>query len=80
MARNAINEFETQHIVKILSELSNCNAFLEITLVNLSKIHCQLIGISNTGTSAELKVITSQGQTIVIDVLDIYSLCQASMF
>lgn len=80
MARNAINDFEIQHIVKILSELSNCNAFLEITLVNLSKINCQLIGMKSTGTSAELKVMTNQGQTLTIDVLDIYSLNQGSLF
>lgn len=80
MARNAINDFEIQHIVKILSELSNCNAFLEITLVNLTKINCQLICMNSTGTSAELKVMTNQGQTLTIDVLDIYSLNQGSPF
>lgn len=46
MARNASNDFEIQHIVKILSELSNYNAFLEITLMNLTKIKCQLISIN----------------------------------
>lgn len=80
MARNAINDFEIQHIVKILSELSNCNTFLEITLVNLTKINCQLICMNSTGTSAELKVMTNQGQTLTIDVLDIYSLNQESPF
>lgn len=80
MVRNAINDFEIQHIVKKLSELSNCNAFLEITLVNLTKINCQLICMNSTGTSAELKVITNQGQTLTIDVLDIYSLNQGSLF
>ena len=80
MARNAINDFEIQHIVKILSELSNCNAFLEITLVNLTKINYQLICMNSTGTSAELKVVTNQGQTPTIDVLDIYSLNQGSLF
>ena len=80
MARNAINDFEIQHIVKILSELSNCNAFLEITLVNLTKINYQLICMNSTGTSAELKFMTNQGQTLTIDVLDIYSLNQGSLF
>ena len=32
------------------------------------------------GTSAELKVMTNQGQTLTIDVLDIYSLNQGSPF
>lgn len=80
MARNAINDFEIQNIVKILSELSNCNAFLEITLVNLTKINYQLICMNSIGTSAELKVMTNQGQTLTIDVLDIYSLNQGSLF
>ena len=68
MARNAINDFEIQHIVKILSELSNCNAFLELTLVNLTKINCQLICMNSTGTSAELKVMT---KIILISKTDI---------
>lgn len=60
MARNAINDFEIQHIVKIL--------------------YYQLICMNSTGTSAELKVMTNQGQTLTIDVLDIYSLNQGSLF
>ena len=80
MARNAINDFEIQHIVKILSELSNCNAFLEITLVNLTKINCQLISINAKDSSGEIKVKNINGDTITIDILDIYAVTQGITF
>ena len=80
MARNASNDFEIQHIVKILSELSNCNAFLEITLVNLTKINCQLISINAKDSSGEIKVKNINGDTITIDILDIYAVTQGITF
>ena len=80
MARNASNDFEIQHIVKILSELSNYNAFLEITLVNLTKINCQLISINAKDSSGEIKVKNINGDTITIDILDIYAVTQGITF
>ena len=80
MARNASNDFEIQHIVKILSELSNYNAFLEITLMNLTKIKCQLISINAKDSSGEIKVKKLNGDTITIDILDIYAVTQGITF
>ena len=48
MARIPMNDLEKQHILKIRSDLLKYNAFLEITLNNLSKINCQQVGIYTT--------------------------------
>ena len=80
MARNANNIIEKQHIRKIMSELLNYNAFLEITLVNLTKINCQLISINAKDSSGEIKVKNINGDTITIDILDIYAVTQGITF
>lgn len=63
-----------------MSELLNYNAFLEITLVNLTKIKCQLISINAKDSSGEIKVKNINGDTITIDILDIYAVTQGITF
>ena len=63
-----------------MSELLNYNAFLDITLVNLTKIKCQLISINAKESSGEIKVKNINGDTITIDILDIYAVTQGITF
>ena len=63
-----------------MSELLNYNAFLEITLVNLTKINSQLISINAKDSSGEIKVKNINGDTITIDILDIYAVTQGITF
>ncbi|MDY3722676.1 MAG: hypothetical protein SOZ96_08835 [Treponema sp.] len=48
--------------------------------MNLTKIKCQLISINAKESSGEIKVKNINGDTITIDILDIYAVTQGITF
>lgn len=92
MGRWTTNNLEIQFFEKIISIMLFYGMFVEIVLINHTKINCQIIGckvvndfyenknINDLHCKAELHILTTNGKTVIIDFFDILSISKGIKF